>query len=103
MNYDEDAIIWEGKGIDEIGRRTDTGEIVIKIDPRYFRPTEVDQLLGDSTKAFKKLGWAPEAFSEDLIDEMIESDKRKALEESILLKKGFNLNKTDLNLVWNIN
>ena len=53
---DKPAIIWEGEGIKEIGRRSDTNEIVIRIDPRYFRPTEVDQLIGDSSKARKKLG-----------------------------------------------
>ena len=45
------AIIWENEGINEIGRRSDTGQIVIKIDPRYYRPTEVDELLGDASKA----------------------------------------------------
>ena len=49
------AILWEGEGVNEIGRRADTNEIVIRIDPRYFRPTDVDELLGDSTKAHDKL------------------------------------------------
>ena len=49
------TIIWEGEGVNEIGRRSDNGKIVIRVDPRYFRPTEVDQLLGDPSKAFKKL------------------------------------------------
>ena len=61
------AIIWEGEGINEIGRRADTGEIVIRIDPRYFRPTEVDQLLGDPQKAFNKLGWKPSISLEIMI------------------------------------
>ena len=47
----------KGKGVEEVGRRADTGQIVIKIDPRYFRPTEVDELLGDSSKAKEKLNW----------------------------------------------
>ena len=50
---------WEGSGIDEIGRRADTGEIVIRVDKRYYRPTEVDELLGDSSKAREELGWIP--------------------------------------------
>ena len=85
------GIIWEGKGLDEVGRRADTNEIVIKIDPRYFRPSEVDQLLGDSKKAYQKLGWIPEMTLEDIIEEMINVDKNKALEESLLLKKGFKI------------
>ncbi len=88
-----DAIIWQGDGINEVGRRADTGDIVIRIDPRYFRPTEVDQLLGDSQKAYEKLGWRPETSLEELIDEMIKVDKGKANTESILLKKGVKLNK----------
>ena len=52
-------ILWEGSGIDEVGRRADTQEIVIRIDPRYFRPAEVDTLLGDPSKAKNILGWSP--------------------------------------------
>ena len=85
----EEGIIWEGEGINEVGKRADTGQIVIKIDSRYFRPTEVDQLLGDSTKAYKKLGWEPETTLESLIEEMIDSDKNKALEEAMIIKEGF--------------
>ena len=81
---DKPAIIWEGEGIKEIGRRTDTNEIVIRIDPRYFRPTEVDQLIGDSSKARIKLGWTPEISFEKLIEEMIKNDKEIALKDSIL-------------------
>ena len=87
----EKGIIWEGKGVDEIGRRADNNEIVVRIDKRYFRPTEVDELVGDSTKGFSKLGWVPEISLEEMIEEMILSDKSKALEESILLKKGFKI------------
>ena len=87
----EKGIIWEGKGVDEIGRRSDNNEIVVRIDKRYFRPTEVDELVGDSTKGFQKLGWIPEISLEEMIEEMILSDKSKALEESILLKKGFKI------------
>jgi len=82
------SILWEGEGINEIGRRADTGDIVIRIDKRYFRPTEVDILVGDPTKALKKLGWKPKVSLEELIEEMIEEDSKIALKESLLIKKG---------------
>ena len=85
----EPSIIWEGNGINEIGRRADTKEIVIKIDPRYFRPCEVDQLLGDPSKALKKLKWSPKSTLEEMIEEMIEKDKEEAQKQSLLQKKGF--------------
>ena len=83
------SIIWEGKDINEVGRRGDTNEIVIRIDPRYFRPTEVDQLLGDSTKAREKLGWEPKINLEELIGEMIENDLKIADKDLYLKEKGF--------------
>ena len=88
----EPGIIWEGEGNNEIGKRADTNETVIKVDPRYFRPTEVDELLGDASKGFKKLGWSPEITLEEMIEEMIEIDKNKALEESTLIANGFKIN-----------
>ncbi len=69
------AIIWEGKGLNEVGRRADTGDIVIKVDPRYFRPAEVQTLLGDPSKAKIKLGWTPKFSLEELVNEMIQADK----------------------------
>ena len=86
------GIIWEGEGLNEVGRRADTMEIVIKIDPRYFRPTEVDFLLGKSDKAKKELGWEPKTTLEELIKEMIASDKEEAKKEYILRKSGFTIN-----------
>ena len=83
------SIIWEGKGLEEIGRRQDNGEIVIRIDKRYFRPTEVDSLLGDSKRAFLKLGWKPSISLEELVKEMIEFDLKEAKKEYILLKEGY--------------
>ena len=56
-NNDDEGIVWEGEGLNEVGRRVDTNEIVIRVDPRYFRPTEVEELRGDCTKSFSKLGW----------------------------------------------
>ena len=87
----ERAIIWEGEGIDEIGRRADNGSIVIRVDPRYFRPTEVDLLLGDSSKAFHELGWEPKTTLEEIISEMINHDKCEAEKELVLKNKGFTL------------
>ena len=85
----EEGIIWEGKGLSEIGIRADTGETVIKIDPNYFRPTEVDTLLGDATQAKKKLGWEPKTSLEELIDEMLQNDIHESEKESFLKKKGY--------------
>jgi len=90
-NSNENAIIWEGKGINEIGRRSDTKEIVIKIDPRYFRPTEVNELLGDSSKASKKLNWEPKISLDELIDEMISHDSNEAQKEAMLKNKGYKI------------
>ena len=75
------GIIWEGNGTDEIGRRQDTGEIIIRIDPRYYRPTEVEELLGDASKAKKMLGWKPKITLEEMIREMINYDKKIARRE----------------------
>tara|TARA_Y100001968_G_scaffold328429_1_gene375546 strand:- start:123 stop:1274 length:1152 start_codon:yes stop_codon:yes gene_type:complete len=86
------AIIWEGSGVNEVGKRADTNEIVIKIDPKYFRPTEVEQLMGDPSKAFSKLGWDPKTKLEDLIFEMIEFDKEEARKEYLLKEKGYTIN-----------
>ena len=87
------SIIWEGEGIEETGRRADTGDIVIRINERYFRPTEVDILVGDASKAFRDLGWEPKISLEELVAEMIEEDCKKANQEALLIKKGFNLKK----------
>tara|TARA_Y100001978_G_C23689691_1_gene433980 strand:+ start:208 stop:1314 length:1107 start_codon:yes stop_codon:yes gene_type:complete len=84
------SIIWEGEGINEVGIRPDTKEIIIRIDPRYFRPTEVDLLVGDATKAKKELGWEPKISLEGLIDEMIDKDMQEAQEEALRLKQEFN-------------
>lgn len=70
---------WKGEGVNEKGINKATGEPVIEVDPQYFRPTEVDLLIGDSTKAQQKLGWSFEYKIDDLVKDMIESD-REALE-----------------------
>tara|TARA_A100001035_G_scaffold279701_1_gene281905 strand:- start:1506 stop:2618 length:1113 start_codon:yes stop_codon:yes gene_type:complete len=90
-NKDEERIVWEGEGLNEVGRRVDNNKIIIRVDPRYFRPTEVEELQGDCTKSFLKLGWEPKITLEEMIEEMIIEDKQKALQESILLKEGFSV------------
>ena len=71
------SIQWTGKGVEETGKRADTGEVVVRIDPRYFRPAEVETLLGDPTKAKEKLNWIPSTTLEELVAEMINADKEK--------------------------
>ena len=92
-NSNSKSIIWEGEGKEEIGRRADTNEIVIKVDPKYFRPTEVDLLQGDSTKALKKLSWKPKITLEQLVQEMVKEDQKEALKELILKQKNLQSNK----------
>ena len=82
------AIEWEGEGVNEIGRRN-TGEVVVRIDPRYFRPAEVDTLLGDPSKAREKLGWTPTTTLEELVAEMVAADVEEAKKEAYLKRKGF--------------
>ncbi len=67
-------IEWRGAGVDEVGVDTTTGAVCVKVDPRYFRPTEVDQLLGDASKAKQKLGWEPKVSFEELVREMVRFD-----------------------------
>lgn len=74
FKYLDIDIEWVGSGIDEKGISKSNGRVIVEIDPEYFRPTEVDQLLGDSTKARTKLGWSPKYSVEDLCKEMVYSD-----------------------------
>jgi len=75
------GITWEGDGIDEVGRRNDNGKTVIKINPSFYRPAEVEILLGDASKASTKLGWKPKIKLNQLVEEMIENDKELAKKE----------------------
>jgi len=77
------AIEWRGKGLDEKGYDA-RGNCVVAVDPRYFRPTEVDTLLGDASKARAKLGWAPKISFEALVTEMVDCDLRLARGEQLL-------------------
>ena len=70
-------IEWEGDGADEIGRNSTTGDILVKVDPYYFRPTEVEELLGDASKAKEILGWKPTVNFDQLIEMMVKSDLEK--------------------------
>ena len=80
-------IKWQGSGIDEIGKWND--ETIVSIDPRYFRPTEVETLLGDSTKAKKKLGWVPKITFTELVKEMVLSDLKEAERDHLCQTKGY--------------
>jgi len=85
------SIIWEGDALTEVGRRADSGAVVVRIDPRYFRPAEVETLLGDPTKAREKLGWTPTTTLEQLVAEMVETDLEEARKEALLKREGFNV------------
>lgn len=78
------SVEWQGSGIEEKGVCADTERTLVKIDPRYFRPTEVDMLLGDASKAHEELGWKPRHTFVDLIEEMVASDLEKARDERTL-------------------
>ncbi len=80
-----------GEGLDEKGIDKKTGETLIEVDPRYFRPAEVELLLGDSTKARKELGWKPEYNLESLVKEMVEYDLELAKREKTLKDNGYSV------------
>jgi GDPmannose 4,6-dehydratase len=82
------TITWEGEGVNEQGF-DQTGACRVRIDPRYFRPTEVDTLLGDPTKAKEKLGWEPKITFEELVTEMVESDLKLAERDALIEREGF--------------
>jgi GDPmannose 4,6-dehydratase len=82
-------IEWRGKGVDEQGVDAKTGKAIVKIDPRYFRPTEVDTLLGDPSKAKAKLGWQPKTSFAKLVEEMVASDLEIARRDALIAREGF--------------
>ncbi len=86
---------WSGSGVDEIGKNAQTGKLLVSVDPAYFRPTEVDLLLGDATKAKEKLGWSPTCDLKQLISEMISSDLEEARKDRHLQSGGFQTNSTN--------
>jgi GDPmannose 4,6-dehydratase len=83
-------IHWDGSGVNEIGYNN--GVPIIRIDPRYFRPTEVETLLGDPSKAKQKLGWIPEITAQNMCKEMVEEDLAQAKRHAFLKKHGFHMN-----------
>ncbi len=82
-------IRWEGEGVEEKGYDDNSGKVLVEVDTRYFRPTEVDALLGDSTKAREKLGWQPVVSFEDLVKEMVQTDLDEAKRDEMCHKAGF--------------
>ena len=83
------TIRWEGEGMDEKGYDSETGNLIVAVDKRYFRPTEVETLLGDPSKAKEKLGWEPKITLEEMVHEMMENDINIAKRDSLVKKHGF--------------
>jgi GDPmannose 4,6-dehydratase len=84
------AITWKGAGVDEVGYVD--GKAIVRIDPRYFRPTEVETLLGDPSKAKEKLGWTPEITVQQMCSEMIKTDLQQAKQHALLKANGYRVN-----------
>jgi len=82
------TVRWKGKGADERGYDA-KGRVIVAIDPRYFRPTEVDSLLGDASKARKLLGWKPRTSFRQLVAEMAREDLREAKRNKLVKKHGY--------------
>lgn len=81
-------ITWQGQGAEETG--TDqNGKVIVEVDPRYFRPTEVETLLGDPSKAKEKLGWTPQTSFEELVSEMVREDLKSAERDELIKKHGY--------------
>ena len=83
------SLRWQGTGVDEKGIDPGTGKTIVAIDPRYFRPTEVDTLLGDATKARQKLGWTPKITFRELVKEMTRHDLVQAQKDQLCHQAGF--------------
>ena len=83
---------WSGNGVDEKGRDAKSGNILVSIDHAYFRPTEVDLLIGDASKAREKLGWQPTYNLQQMIEEMIKADLEEARKDQLLQSGGFQTN-----------
>jgi GDPmannose 4,6-dehydratase len=82
-------LTWRGTGVEEHATNSATGDIVVRIDPRYFRPTEVDTLLGDASKARRQLEWSPQVGFDELVREMVESDWQLAQRDALVEREGF--------------
>jgi GDPmannose 4,6-dehydratase len=88
-SYIGKSLRWEGEGIDEKGYDSKTGLLIVAVDPIYFRPTEVEALIGDSSKAKEKLGWEPKITLEAMIHEMMENDINIAKRDELVKKHGY--------------
>jgi GDPmannose 4,6-dehydratase len=86
------TIKWQGTGVNEIGVDSATGKTLIEIDPRYFRPTEVELLLGDPTKAKEKLGWESKVSFKELVTMMVQEDIEEAKRDQLCKREGFKVN-----------
>jgi GDPmannose 4,6-dehydratase len=86
------TIQWEGEGINEKGINMANGKTIVSVDPTYFRPTEVDTLLGDPTKAMEKLGWKPKISFEYLVTEMVREDLEASKRDDLCQRAGFKIN-----------
>jgi GDPmannose 4,6-dehydratase len=84
-------IEWRGEGSEEHGVDLKTGRAIVRIDPRYYRPTEVDTLLGDASKARRELGWSPKASFDDLVREMVEADRVLARRDALIAREGYRM------------
>jgi len=84
---------WEGSGVDEKGYNAATGDCIVEVDKRYFRPTEVETLLGDPTKAKEKLGWVPKITLDEMVAEMVEHDISIAERDALCEREGFKTNR----------
>ncbi len=84
------GIAWKGEGIEEKGYDA-SGKCIVAVDPRYFRPTEVETLLGDPTKAREKLGWTPKVSFAELVSEMVREDLKAAERDELVKKHGYNI------------
>jgi GDPmannose 4,6-dehydratase len=81
-------IAWKGEGKDEKAY-DQGGRCIVAVDPRYFRPTEVETLLGDATKAHQKLGWKPKITFDELVAEMVREDLKSSQRDELVKKHGF--------------
>ncbi|MFJ9498959.1 GDP-mannose 4,6-dehydratase [Brevibacillus centrosporus] len=77
-------LVWQGHGVEEVGIHAQTGKVIVQVDPQYFRPTEVDLLLGDPRKAKAVLGWQPECTFDELVQSMVRADLAEANKEILL-------------------
>jgi GDPmannose 4,6-dehydratase len=84
-------IEWKGSGVEEEGIDKKTGRTLVRVDPRYFRPTEVETLLGDATKAKQKLGWVAEVTFDQLVSEMVAADLDAAKRDAMISKEGYKI------------